>query len=112
MLLLQNPVKFNSPTILVPYESWIYLQEKSYNERIGKSFTEKIIERRKHSFEQHSRDGKKQLMNGDLGGCRGPVENAWEERRWTSWSVKDMAYMLDEAGLPWEAGGEVECIAL
>lgn len=111
-MLLAKSVACKSNSILVPLESWMFLQKKGYRERIGKELSEKAIQLRERSFERNAHNGKRQLINGDLGGCRGPVENAWEEGRWTSWSIEDMKKMLDEAGLPWEDGEEVEYIAV
>lgn len=101
-----------SPTLLVPFESWMFLQRKGYQERSGKPHSEKGIERLRRNFQEHSYQGYKQLMNGDLGGCNGDPENAWEEHRWTSWSVDDMKKILDEAGLPWKDGEEAEYISV
>ena len=41
------------------------------------------------TFEQFGHGGYKQLKSGDLGGCNGVPENAWEEHRWTTWSIED-----------------------
>lgn len=101
-----------SVTILVPLESWMFLQCKGYQERCGKPHSEKGIERLRRNFQEYSYQGYKQLMNGDLGGCNGNPENAWEEHRWTSWSVDDMKRILDEAGLPWKDGEEAEYISV
>lgn len=51
-------------------------------------------------------------MSGDLGGCNGVPENAWEEHRWTTWSIEDMKNILNEAGLSWKNGEEVEYISV
>ena len=99
-----------SPTILVPLESFLFLQDKVSVERLGKHHSEKKIERLTNNFEEFSYEGYKQLMNGDLGGCNGKPEKAWEERRWTSWSTEDMKRILNEAGLPWKDGEEQEYI--
>ena len=111
-LLMTKPVIRKSPTILLPYESWIFLQEKSYLERIGKPYSERQKNRMKALFQIHSYNGKKELKDGDLGGCKGKPEHAWEEGRWTSWSCNDMKRTLSSAGLPYEDGNEVEYIAL
>lgn len=112
MSLIHNPVLRKSQTVLVPLESFLYLQDKQRFERSGKHSTEKSIEKLKRNFEQFSYDGYKQIMNGDLGGCKGKPENAWEEHRWTSWSVENVKSMLDEAGLSWKDGEETEYIEL
>lgn len=111
-LLMRRPVVRKSMTILLPYESWIFLQEKSFLERTGKPYSEKQKTRMKTLFQNHSYDGKKELKDGDLGGCKGKPELAWEEGRWTSWSCNDMKQILSSAGLPYEDGSEVEYIAL
>lgn len=97
-------------TILLPLESFLYLQEKGYNERCGKYRTEKQIERLKRNFESFAYNGYKRLCDGDLGGCVGNYENAYEERRWTSWSCEDMKRFLNEANLPYKEGKETEII--
>ncbi len=75
-------------SILVPWESWCYLEEMSYFQRCGKHHTEKHWERFKRAFDQFAfYDGMKQI-------------------RWTRWSCQDMKKFLDEAGLPlkqWES---------
>lgn len=112
MSLIHKPVLRKSATVLVPLDSFLFLQDRSYLERCGKHHSEKHMERLKRNFEQFSYNGYKQIMNGDLGGCKGNPENAWEEHRWTSWSVEDIKRILDEAGLPWELGEEAEYIEL
>ena len=97
-------------TILLPLESYLYLQDKSYFERCGKYGSEKRIERLKKNFKEFSYNGYKQLCDGDLGGCIGNYENAFEERRWTSWSCEDMKRFLNEANLPYKEGKETEVI--
>lgn len=42
--------------------------------------------------------GCKLLSDGDFGGCNGSPVHAWEEHRWTSWTLDDMKAMLDRAG--------------
>ena len=102
-----------SPTILVPWESWLYLEERSYKERIGVKNNEYSLERMKRNFDRLSDyNGMKQLMDNDFGGAVGNPEKTREEYRWTSWSCEDMKKMLDEAGLPWEQGEEVEYISV
>ena len=97
-------------TILLPLESYLYLQDKSHLERCGKHGSEKRIERLKKNFKEFSYNGYKQLMDGDLGGCVGNWENGYEEGRWTSWSCEDMKRILDEANLPYKDGKETEYI--
>ena len=95
-----NIIKAN--TILVPWESYLYLQQKCRNERCGDWKTEKQIERLKRNFEAFSHNGYKQLMDGDLGGC--------VNGKLTSWKCEDMKRILNEAGLMYKDGGESECI--
>ena len=111
-LLMDKPTARESATILVPLESFLYLQEKSYSERTGKNQSDKARQRLTKNFRQFSYGGMKQLMDGSLGGCKGKPENAWEEGRWTSWSASDMAEILDEAGLPWKMGKDAEYITV
>jgi len=99
-----------SPTVLVPLESYLFLQDKGRFERCGKHFNEAMIQRLTENFNRHSYKGRKQIMNDDLGGCIGKPEKAWEEGRWTSWSVENVKKILDEVGLPWEEGVETEYI--
>lgn len=104
-LLMTKPVIRKSPTILLPYESWIFLQEKSYLERIGKPYSERQKNRMKALFQNHSHNGKKELKDGDLGGCKGKPEHAWEEGRWTSWSCNDTMNLVDtKTGEPISTG--------
>ena len=99
-------------TILLPWESYLFLQQKMRSERCGDRKTEKQVERLKINFDRLARNGYKQLMDGDLGGCHGPIENAFEQGRWTSWSCEDMKRILDEAGLPYKDGEETEYISV
>lgn len=97
-------------TLLVPVESWWYLNNKCHEERIGKPLTEEQKERQiNHAF----RSGElkyKEICNGDFGGCIGNPENAFEEGRWKNWSIDDMKQMLDEAGLSYKDGEEKDFI--
>ena len=88
-------------TIEVPYESLLFLQEECHRQRSenGKPLGEKF---KRHLRYGLSSDGTKRLHDGDLGGCIGDPQHAWEEHRWTSWNVHDMMYMLDKAGLPYK----------
>ena len=99
-------------TILLPWESYLYLQQKERNERCGDWKTEKQIEKLKANFENFAHNGYKRLMDGDLGGCVGDWKNGYEEGRWTSWSCEDMKRILTEAGLPYKDGEETEYIAV
>jgi len=69
----------------------------------------KMLER---NFERFEKNGAKEIMDYDLGGCRGPVKNGFEEGRWTSWSCEDMKRILDSKGLSYKDGSETEYIAV
>lgn len=99
-------------TILIPWESYLYLQNKQYEERMGKPKPESAIKRLELNFENCSHNGLYRIGDGALGGCIGTPENAWEEKRWTSWSCEDMKQILDSAGLPYKDGGEREYISI
>lgn len=112
MNLVHDPIVKKSSTILVPLDSFLCLQDKSFYERCGKHHNEEQMKRLTRNFEQFAHEGYKQLANGDLGGCKGDPENAWEEYRWTTWSVEDMKNILNEAGLLWKDGEEKEYISV
>ena len=98
-----------SKSIEVPFESFLFLQEECFrqrNERGMTHFSENHIARLRKGYE--SCKPVKYLMSGSLGGCNGSPIHAWEEGRWTSWTVDDMKRMLDENGLPWKDGPEIE----
>ena len=99
-------------TILVSKEAYMYLQRKGKIERAGKDFSQEHLERLEKNFDNFAHDGYKKLIDGSLGGCIGNPENAYEQGRWTSWSCKDMAKMLDEAGLDYKMGEPTEIIDL
>lgn len=97
-------------TIRVPLESWLYLQDICRYQRGGTHLSEKSIA---HFTKEMQRDINKnghELMDGSLGGAIGKPENSYEEHRWTSWSLEEMKKMLDEKGLPYEEGEEVDVI--
>ena len=97
-------------TILIPLESYLFLQDRQSLERLGKHKSEKVIEKLKQNFTQFQHGGFYQVMDGDFGGCNGKPENAWEERRWTSWTCEDMKRLLDGAGLLYKDGETAEYI--
>lgn len=105
-------MKHNRKSIFVPLESFLYLHSEFRRQRSGRIMSERERERLEKSFANfcYKSNGMYAMMDGALGGCNGPHENAYEEGRWTSWSAQDMAKMLDAAGLPWEAGPDIECI--
>lgn len=112
MNLVHNPIARKSSTILLPLDSFLFLQDESFYERCGKHYSEKQMQRLTRNFEQFGHGGYKQLKSGDLGGCNGVPENAWEEHRWTTWSIEDMKNILNEAGFSWKDGEEVEYISV
>lgn len=97
-------------TIRVPLESWIYLKEQCRNQRCGDHLSERMIEHLKKEMQKEYNRNGHLLMDKDLGGAIGDPTNSYEEGRWTSWSVEQMKKMLDEKGLPYEDGEEVEYI--
>lgn len=102
-----------SHTILVPWDSWLYLENKSYLERCGKYHTERQVERLKRNFAFFAfHDGMKQICDYDFGGAVGEPEKSWEEHRWTRWSCDDMKKILEEAGLSWKDGEDIEHISV
>lgn len=112
-LLMRRPIEEKANSILVPWESWWFLEEKSFYERFGKPHSEYSKEKLRRNFNQFAdSDGFKQLKDYDLGGAVGEPKNSWKEHRWTSWSCNDMKEMLDEVGLPWKDGGSVNYISV
>lgn len=99
-------------TMLVTWEGWLYLRERQHEERsvTGKPFSEKSIARFKSNFDSYAKNGWKQIMEYDFGGCVGSPKNAWEEHRWTEWSISQMMNMLDEKGLPYKESEPIEVI--
>ena len=101
-----------SPSLEVPFESYLFLQKECFrqrNERPNATWTDKRTDRLRKSFD-YLTQGKHgmYMIGGSLGGCNGSPIRAWEEGRWTNWSVDDMKRILDEAGLPWKDGPEIE----
>ena len=108
-------VKRTTNTILLPLESYLFLHEEGFrqwNERGETKLSEKHRERLTRNFHCHKikASGLYAAHDGNFGGCKGDPHNAWEEGRWTSWSVSQMAHMLDEYGLPYEIGEPAEVI--
>ena len=99
-------------TVAMPWESWSFLFEEQHRQRCesGREISEKHWGRARREFDRFSRNGYKEVGDGDFGGCKGDPRNAWQERRWTSWSIEDMKRMLDEAGLPYGEDGVQERI--
>ena len=113
-MLSLNPVAHKVNTILVPWESYLFLQDESRRQRSEeyKPRSDRSLEMLHRSFKMNSHNGLHELKDYDLGGCNGDPRNAWEERRWTSWSVQKMAEMLEENGLGYTFGAEKEIISL
>ena len=101
-------------TIAVPFESWFFLREEQHRQRSGGEIP--LNKKRwKALFDSdaiHSGPmmGLKLLRNGDFGGCEGSPINAFEEHRWTSWTLDEMKEMLDKADLSWKEGQEIESL--
>ena len=111
--MIGKPRKVN--TILLPLESYLWLHEEGFkqrNERGETKLSDKSRDRLTNNFHQHKvkSTGLYAAHDGNFGGCNGDPHNAWEEGRWTSWTVEDMAKMLDENGLPYEIGEPTEVI--
>lgn len=100
-------------TIAVPFESWFFLQKEEHRQRSerGGQLTEKRWKDMFYSTaDKNAASGSvKYIKSGDLGGCNGSPVHAWEEHRWTYWTLDDMKAMLDEAGLPYSEGEDIEC---
>lgn len=92
-------------SILVPWESYLYLQKLGRKQRIPErpEHSEAHIKRMHNNFRYFNPSGKHHLTDGDMGGA--------ENGRWVSWSIEQMEAILDEAGLPHERG-QVEMIKL
>jgi hypothetical protein len=111
---MRNVVRTTN-TILLPLESYLWLYEEGFkqrNERGETKLSDKSRERLTRNFDRfkHSKTGLYAAHDGNFGGCKGDPHNAWEEGRWTDWSVNQMARMLDEQGLPYEIGEPTEVI--
>lgn len=83
-------------SILVPYESFLHLHNLGRKQRCPDKPTnsDKFIQRMQANFRYCYPSGKRHLADSDMGGA--------ENGRWTSWTVDQMAAILDEAGLPYE----------
>ena len=89
------------------FEAYMFLQEECHRQRseTGKPLSARAIEGLINTFDNFkNKDGLKLYSDGDLGGCNGDPLHAWEERRWTSWSVEDVKKMLDKKGLYYKEG--------
>lgn len=101
-------------TLLVTWEGWLYLRTKMHEERStsDKPISDKYVAKARRSFDRSARDGWGAVDDGSFGGCIGNPVNAWEERRWTSWSIADMKKILDGAKLPYKDGKPVKAIEI
>ena len=97
-------------TIRVPFKSWMYLDNLGCSQRTGHEHSQKFIERIKREFDARWKEKGKEVIDKEMGGAIGEPENSYEDGRWTTWSIEEMKGMLDEAGLPYVDGEEVECI--
>lgn len=104
-------VKRKTKMLELPFESYEYLQRIGWEQRTDKPYLESFTEKHRHNFDYVTRGRHGYYAHdGAFGGCNGEKRNAWEEGRWTSWSVEDMKRILDKAGLPYKDAGETEVI--
>ena len=98
-------------TIKLTFDSYYYLRNKQHEERSesGRALNKETIKRQ---FDSNHPNGYFLATNGSFGGCKGSPVNAWEQGRWTSWKLEQLKEMLDNAGLPWEDGEEIETIEI
>lgn len=103
--------EYKKQSIRIPFESYFFLASEQHKQRCEKEYrplNREFIEKR---FIRDNPNGYL-ATNGSFGGCNGSPVRAWEERRWTSWSIETLKQMLDDVGLPWEDGPIVEEISL
>lgn len=99
---MKNIVR-KSNAIIVPLESYLYLQNMCSEQRVGHSLSERSIKSITENYERFdSENGGHILYDGDLGGAIGDPINSYEEGRWTSWKTTDMKEMLDTQDLPYK----------
>ena len=107
---MKNVVR-KTKVIKVPFESHEHLHRMQWQQRSDKPYLDSFTERHRRYFNIGAdANGLKSVHDGDFGGCNGRKENAWEEGRWTSWSVDEMKRILDKAVLPYKDSGETEVI--
>ena len=101
-------------SIWTTWEGFMHLWTKSHEQRseTKKPISEWAINKTKSTRDGLAKDGMYQITSGHFGGCIGNPINAYEEGRWTSWNTEDMKVMLDEVGLPYKDGEEVEFFSL
>ena len=92
-------------SIRLSWNSYLYLQKLCRAQRCPNrpEHSEAFIQRMRNNFKSFCPNGLRDLTDGDLGGAEG--------ERWTSWTVEQMAAILDEAKLPY-IWGQVEMIRL
>ena len=89
-------------SILLPWESYLFLLHKQQMERRGYPLSESVIEKLKRNFDLHYPSGYKPTLDGDCGGSR--------NGKWVSWPCEYMRMILDAERLPYKDGGEVNVI--
>lgn len=92
-------------------DGYLFLQMKGNEERRTKPYDRDAF--KAHLVKNFNRlypKGVCTLLDDDIGGCNGNPVNAWEERRWTSWSSAKMGEMLTAEGIWWETAPEQETI--
>lgn len=99
-------------SIAVPFESWFFLKKEEYRQRSehGRQLTEKRWKDVFYSVADKKgvSGAVKYIKSGDFGGCNGSPVHAWEEHRWTYWTLDEIKAMLDKAGLPYSEGEDIE----
>ena len=88
-------------TLRVPYESVLFLCEEQHKQRTEKEYRPLSDTFKRRLQNNLNSDGTRTIEDYDYGGCVGDPHNAYEEHRWTWWTLEDMMRMLDEAGLPY-----------
>lgn len=109
---MATSVKKTLHCIGLPKESWLYLRERQRVERCGTDRLKELRQKWEAEFTKKLENGFRRVCDGDFGGCIGPIENGWEQGRWTSWTCENMKKMLDEQGLPWVQMDNTEEIAI
>jgi hypothetical protein len=84
--------------LLVPFESWAYLKNRSREERLGKKISEVLL---RQMYEIMAKKDDLAILNGkSLGGkTDGEV---------TTWTIDDLKGMLDAQGLSYREAAENE----
>ena len=108
-ILLDKPVNAMVETILLSWEAVVFLKkyEHEHGHCTDKPFNEKFLARVKMEFDRNTVDGFKQYLDGSFGYWIGDGYT-----RWHRISVKEIASLLDEAGLKYKPGKPTEVICL